>query len=178
MNVKRWILLSLASLVFIGYVGRTIKNQAAESPLPSATSAAAQSITSELIAQAMNSTKPTTIKSGSFASGEQSTQGTARIIAQDGKLFLELGEGFKTSNKGPDLVVILHRSSNVLGATKPPAYPLQAGDYLLLAPLRKFSGTQRYAIPATVNVAEYQSAAIWCRKFNATFGAAKLVSSR
>jgi hypothetical protein len=77
---------------------------------------------------------------------------------------------------GPDLVVILHRSSDVLSTTKPPAFPLKEGDYVILAPLKQFSGAQEYAIPSTVNLADYQSAAIWCRKFNATFGTAKLVS--
>ena len=125
MRVKRWVLLSLASLVLVGYVGRTTKNQAAENHNPLTTNTPAHSIHSGSIAQTMSSTKPTTIKAGSFASGEQPTQGTARIIAQDGKLFLELDQGFKTSHSGPDLVVILHRSSNVLGSTKPPAYPLK-----------------------------------------------------
>jgi hypothetical protein len=74
------------------------------------------------------------------------------------------------------LVVVLHRSPNVIGSTKPPTYPLKTGDYVFLARLQKFSGTQRYAIPATVKLADYKSAVIWCRKFNATFGAAKLVS--
>ncbi len=176
MKVKQWVLLSLASLVSVGAVGVAPKNQAAESPLPMTSHASALSTKPELIAQTMNSTKPTIVSAGSFASGEHPTQGKARIIAQNGKLFLELDQGFKTSSQGPDLVVILHRSSNVLGTTKPPAYPLKAGDYLFLAPLRKFSGAQRYAIPTTVKLAEYKSAVIWCRKFNATFGAAKLVS--
>jgi hypothetical protein len=109
-------------------------------------------------------------------SGEHSTQGTVRLVSENGKIFLELDQAFKTSTMGPDLVVILHRSSDVLGSTQPPAYALKEGDYTLLAPLQKFSGAQRYAIPATVNLSDYQSVAIWCRKFNATFGAAKLMS--
>lgn len=176
MKAKQWILLGLASLVAVGSVGIAVKNQATESPLPLTSHASTPSTKPALIAQMMNTTKPTIVSAGSFASGEHSTQGRARIIAQNGKLFLELDQGFKTSSQGPDLVVILHRSSNVLGGTKPPAYPLKTGDYVFLAPLQKFSGAQRYAIPATVNLAEYKSAVIWCRKFNATFGAAKLVS--
>ena len=73
---------------------------------------------------------------------------------------------------GPDLVVVLHRSNNVLGSTKPPSYPLKEGEYIVLAPLQKFNGTQSYAIPSNVNLKDFQSAVIWCRKFNATFGAA------
>lgn len=162
MKVKPWVLFSIASLVFVGCAGAAGNQARSSQP--------------ESIAQAMTSTKPEIISSGSFASGEHPTQGTARIISQNGKSFLELDQDFKTSNLGPDLVVILHRSANVLGSTKPPSYPLKSGDYVLLAPLRKFSGTQRYAIPTKVSLGNYKSAVIWCRKFNATFGAAKLNS--
>ena len=181
MKAKQWVLFSLASLMVVGYGGMGTKHPATAS-LPvlashASTSQASATVTQpETIAQMMNATKPTVVSAGSFASGEHSTEGQARIIAQNGNLFLELDQGFKTSSKGPDLVVILHRSSNVLASTEPPSYPLKAGDYLFLAPLQKFSGTQRYAIPNTVNVAEYKSAVIWCRKYNATFGAAKLVN--
>lgn len=175
MKAKPWILLGLAALVAVGSVGIAVKNQAAENPLSMTSHPSTASTKPALIAQTMSATKPTIVSAGSFTSGEQPTQGTARIITQNGNRFLELDQRFKTSSQGPDLVVILHRSSNVIGSTKPPAYPLKTGDYVFLAPLQKFSGAQRYAIPTTVNLAEYKSAVIWCRKFNATFGAAKLV---
>lgn len=166
-NFKRWSLISLASLLIVSCAGG-VSNQATAN---SASDAASPSSTA--IAQ-MNGANPTTLKSGKFVSGEHPTQGTARVIRINGKSFLDLDQSFKTFDMGPDLVVILHRSSDVLGSTKPPAYPLKSGDYVLLAPLRKFSGAQRYAIPTNVNLANYKSAAIWCRRFNATFGAAKL----
>lgn len=77
---------------------------------------------------------------------------------------------------GPDLHVILHRSNDVLGSTKPPSYPLKEQVYVILGRLQKFSGAQRYPIADKINLTNYKSAAIWCRKFNATFGAAKLNS--
>lgn len=174
MRLRRWFMLSLASLALVGCVGETIKNQTTESLIPLATNTPAQSAQPETTAQSMHTAKATTVKSGSFASGEHFTQGTVRIVTQNDTAFLELGRGFKTSEMGPDLVVILHRSSDVLGSTKPPSYPLKEGDYVFLAPLQKFSGVQRYAIPTNINLAEYKSAVIWCRKFNATFGAARL----
>lgn len=125
-------------------------------------------------AQSAKSSDLTTLKSGKFVSGEHTTQGTVRIKRQDGKSFLELDESFKTSTSGPDLVVVLHRSDNVISSTRPPSYPLKEGDYIVIAPLQKFSDTQKYLIPSNINLAEYKSAAIWCRKFNATFGAASL----
>lgn len=118
-----------------------------------------------------------TVKVGNFVSGEHTTQGTASIIRNNGNSFLKLNQSFKTSDSGPDLVVILHRSNNVIGSTKPPSYPLKKGDYVILGRLQKFSGAQTYAIPKNIDLANYKSAAIWCRKFNATFGAAKLSNS-
>ncbi|PSB57113.1 DM13 domain-containing protein [Chamaesiphon polymorphus] len=115
-----------------------------------------------------------TVKSGTFVRAEQPTRGGASIVTQNGRSFLQLDAGFKTSSQGPDLVVALHRSSNVLGGTKAPNYALKSGDYIVLSRLKKFSGAQRYAIPANINLANYRSAVIWCRKFNATFGVASL----
>jgi hypothetical protein len=172
MKMKHWISLSLASLLFVTLVGQIKTNQAIEQTLaivdstpPSATS---------FMAQAPAAKPSALVKSGNFKSGEHPTQGKVRIVTQNGKTFLELDQAFKTSSMGPDLVVALHRSNNVLSTTKPPAYPLKAGDYVVLAPLQKFSGAQRYAVPANVKLANFQSAVIWCRKFNATFGAATL----
>lgn len=120
------------------------------------------------------STSSDRIATGSFVSGEQSTKGNVQIINQNGKRFLQLDRQFETSTSGPDLVVVLHRSANVIGETKPPAYALQSGSYVILAPLKQFNGAQAYEIPADVNLSDYKSAAIWCRRFNATFGAATL----
>jgi Electron transfer DM13 len=115
-----------------------------------------------------------TLRSGSFVRGEHPTRGGASIVNVKGRAFLQLNSSFKTSNQGPDLVVVLHRSRNVLGAAKPPNYALKGSGYVVLAPLRKSQGAQRYAIPDGINLEDYHSAVIWCRKFNATFGVARL----
>lgn len=113
-------------------------------------------------------------QSGTFESGEHETKGTVQIIRENDKRYLELGADFETFDMGPDLVVILHRLTDVIGSTQPPAYAIKEGDYVILAPLKEFSGSQRYEIPDSVNLEDYGSVAIWCRKFNATFGAATL----
>ncbi|MBW4482024.1 MAG: DM13 domain-containing protein [Tildeniella torsiva UHER 1998/13D] len=123
---------------------------------------------------AANTSKSGVIKSGNFVSGEHDTSGVARIINSDGQFVLELDDTFQTSPMGPDLVVVLHQSEDVIGSTEPPAFPLREGEYVVLAELESFNGAQRYAIPADVNLDDYRSAAIWCRRFNATFGAATL----
>ncbi|HEY9907691.1 MAG TPA: DM13 domain-containing protein [Thermosynechococcaceae cyanobacterium] len=113
-------------------------------------------------------------KSGNFASGEHETRGKVRLVTENGKRFLELDATFNTSTSGPDLYVILHRSGDVLKATKPPAYPLEAQDYAIVDRLQKYNGAQRYAIPNAIKLENYQSVVIWCRMYNATFGTAKL----
>lgn len=168
MRLGYFLLLSLSLLTF-GCAAGVSNNQSAESPAVSPTSMETQPET-----QPVQNKQQTVIKSGTFVAGEHPTEGTARIVTRNGKPVIELDQAFKTFDMGPDLVVILHRSDDVLGSTKPPSYPLQEGDYVLLAPLQKFTGAQSYPIPENVNLVDYQSAVIWCRKFNATFGTARL----
>ncbi len=123
-----------------------------------------------------SNTAPEIIKSGTFVAGEHDTTGSIRIFSENGKTYLELDQAFTTSSSGPDLYVILHRSDNVLVSSQPPAYPLKEADYITVGRLQKYSGSQRYAIPQNIKLENYQSAVIWCRSFNATFGTAKLSS--
>jgi hypothetical protein len=113
-------------------------------------------------------------RSGSFVSVEHTTNGKASIVQENGTYFIEFDEAFKTSENGPDLFVILHRSPNILNISKPPAYAIAEGDYALIAPLKSFNGKQRYEIPKNIRPDSFRSVAIWCRKFNATFGFAPL----
>ncbi|NJR73373.1 MAG: DM13 domain-containing protein [Scytonema sp. CRU_2_7] len=167
MKLKDFLLSSIVSLVIVS-CAREVRS--AETHVAVKTQA-------NPVVELAKSQISTAKKSGTFVSGEHTTQGTVSITTKNGKSFLELEKSFKTSNSGPDLVVILHRSDNVIGSTKPPSYPLKKGDYIILGRLQKFSGAQTYAIPNNINLAEYKSAVIWCRKFNATFGAAKLSNS-
>ncbi|QLE45399.1 DM13 domain-containing protein (plasmid) [Nostoc sp. C052] len=174
MKLRHLFILSLSSLVMVGCVPEVSKNQANKSPIAVNASVPVSSTQAKPLGKSAQSLNSTAIKSGIFVSGEQKTQGKASITTKDGKSFLELDESFKTSESGPDLVVILHRSDNVINSTKPPSYPLKNGDYFIIAPLKKYSGAQTYSIPQNINLADYKSIAIWCRKFNATFGAASL----
>ncbi|MFS0517043.1 DM13 domain-containing protein [Nostoc sp. UIC 10607] len=176
MKLKNLFILSLSSIVMVSCVPEVSSNQSKESPIAVNTSFPASSTSAKPVAPSARSQESIAMKSGTFISGEHTTQGTVSITTKDGKSFLELEQSFKTSESGPDLVVTLHRSDNVIGSTKPPSYPLKNGDYIILAPLKKYSGAQTYSIPSNINLADYKSVAIWCRKFNATFGAANLIS--
>ncbi|MEM9004991.1 MAG: DM13 domain-containing protein [Cyanobacteria bacterium P01_F01_bin.86] len=147
--------------------------EATESAPVEADADSAPAVTPEPATSAPDETTTPVSRSGAFASGEHETLGAATLISQEGTQTLTFDEAFATSS-GPDLVVVLHRSATVLESTTSPAYPLVEGDYVILAPLATTSGTQQYSIPAEVNVDEYESVAIWCQAFNATFGAAAL----
>lgn len=171
MKFKHLVMLWITSLLMVSCVQEVSTNQnTSNAATPIATTQEKNST------QSVNSSDATNIKSGNFVSGEHTTTGTVHLITKDGKSFIELEKSFKTSESGPDLVVILHRSDNVIKSTKPPYYSLKKGDYIVIAPLQKYNGTQKYPLPEDINLADYQSVAIWCRKFNATFGAATLRS--
>jgi hypothetical protein len=171
MKLRNLLILSTSALIIIGCFGQVSKGQDGVNASVPVSLTPAKSSNKSVISQ-----NATAMKSGTFVSGEHTTQGTVRVTTKNGKSMLELEQSFKTYNLGPDLVVILHRSNNVIASTKPPAHALKKGDYVIIAPLKKYSGAQIYAIPNNINLANYQSVAIWCRRFNATFGAAKLSS--
>ncbi len=186
MRFKRFLLLSLAIPLMVacasGQSGAVKDSSMAKDSMTTADQAVAEPAEAASADAAANSeatamadeTMADVIKSGTFVSGEKNTSGTARIISSDGQLFVELDETFQTSSMGPDLVVVLHQSEDVIGSAEPPAFPLQEGSYVSLGELESFSGAQRYAIAADIDLDAYPSVVIWCRRFNATFGAASL----
>ena len=107
----------------------------------------------------------TTLASGSFVASEHPTTGLAEIVMQNGKKYLRLNKEFK-SEDGPDVFVLLHRQD------APKDY--KRSNYVSLGRRQKISGKQLYRIPAGVDITEYKSVVIWCRKFNATFGFATI----
>ena len=110
----------------------------------------------------------TLLSSGQFVTVDQShaTTGTARIVEKDGQRFLEFDAAFDTA-RGPAVQVVLHKGNSV-------PVSLTEGDYVYIGDLQSFEGAQRYAIPADINIEDYESVAIWCQEFNVTFGYADL----
>jgi Electron transfer DM13 len=170
MKLKYYFTLSIASFVMVSCTSNSTPQLDERSVVQSSPSAIAQSARPD----SSSATSETILKSGTFVAGEHPTAGTVRLISRNGSTVLQLNSDFSTSEQGPDLVVILHRSDDVIGSTESPAHAINEGDYVVLAPLQQFSGAQSYVIPDTVNLADYQSAGIWCRTFNALFGAAAL----
>ncbi|MBE9129065.1 MULTISPECIES: DM13 domain-containing protein [unclassified Coleofasciculus] len=154
MKLKSLAIFSTTALLLASCVGGTPSSQ---SSVPEASPTPAVS-TETPMAQDI---KP----SGDFVAGEHPTQGMVRVVTENGQRYLDFDEAFKT-DEGPDLFVLLHREQT------PKSY--QADNYVNLGELQQVSGTQRYAIPAEVNLADFGSVVIWCRQFNATFGYAAL----
>ena len=103
---------------------------------------------------------------GQFVSVEHPTSGQVSVIEEDGARYLEIGQDFQ-SDRGPALEVILHKADTV-------GLKVKEGDYISLGGLKSFNGAQRYIIPEAIELEQYQSVAIWCQEFNATFGYAPL----
>ena len=114
--------------------------------------------------------EPVTLASGEFRSLEHGTTGAAVVLEiEDGSRFLRL-EGLETSN-GPDLRVIL---------TDQPMskdwHVWDDGEYLDLGALKGNVGSSTYAIPNDLDLAGFETAVIWCRRFSVGFGVAPLES--
>ena len=104
-------------------------------------------------------------ETNSFIGVGHKTEGTYNIVTENGKQYLELNKSFRT-DRGPDLFVLIHRQS------VPQSYTEL--DFVTLDRLDKFRGSQRYLIPAHVDLTQFNSVVIWCREFNVTFGYAPL----
>jgi hypothetical protein len=113
---------------------------------------------------------PMALAQGSFASLEHRATGTALVIElEDGRRFLRL-DGLETSS-GPDLRVIL---------TDQPLSDdwdvWDDGELVDLGPLKGNIGSSNYEIPPSVDLGDFETAVIWCRRFSVGFGVAPLES--
>jgi hypothetical protein len=110
------------------------------------------------------------VASGGFAGIVHKTSGRAIILrTADGGHILRL-ENFNTSN-GPDVRVYLVKGTNAKSSDF-----IKAGsaNFVDLGALKGNIGNQNYPIPANVNLDDYNSVSIWCRRFAVNFGAADL----
>lgn len=92
-------------------------------------------------------------------------RGTALVIeADDGKTYVRF-EDFEVEN-GPDLKVYLSRA-----AADGPEGELVV-DFMDLGGLKGNIGDQNYVVPDSVDLADYQSVVVWCRRFSVGFAVA------
>ncbi|MFE7744568.1 DM13 domain-containing protein [Nocardia sp. NPDC057455] len=115
--------------------------------------------------------QPHAIARGTFVSHEHATSGTVVVLRlPDGGRVLRL-ENLDTSD-GPDLHVWLTDAPVREG--RDGWFVFDDGAHTDLGRLKGNQGDQNYPLPADADLAELTSVAIWCDRFNVSFGAAEL----
>src|SRR6185436_18475042 len=114
---------------------------------------------------------PMTLASGSFHSNAHDTRGVASVIdLGDGRRVLRL-TNFATSN-GPDVRIYLVAAADVQDDAT-----VKTAGFVELGPMQGNIGDQNYDIPTTVDLANYRTVTIWCKRFSVNFGSAPLAKS-
>ena len=109
-----------------------------------------------------------------FQQAEAPVKGTVTVTHDKGKTVLVFSDDFSTNPKAPALQVVLLKSATPLKTLKAPHYPLTAGSYTQVSPLKSFKGGQSYTLPAGVDIKASGSILIWCKVANATMAWAPL----
>ncbi len=121
-------------------------------------------------APAALSSEPEALYTGRLEGKVHQTSGRATIYkTSDGKEYLRLSD-FTTSN-GPDVHVLLARAED-----KALDGEIVKGelDSVELGTMKGNQGDQNYDLPASVDLNKYQAVAIYCERFHAIFGVARL----
>jgi len=117
-----------------------------------------------------SNTDPQPLYTGRLEGKAHQTSGRATIYkTPDGKQYLRLTD-FITSN-GPDVHVVLTR-----GDDKGLDHELVKGDLDIveLGLLKGNQGDQNYDLPASIDLTRYNAVTIYCERFHAVFGVARL----
>ena len=113
---------------------------------------------------------PQPLYTGSLAGRAHPTRGRASIYqTPDGKLELRL-TGFVTSN-GPDVHVVLAQSRD---ENLKQDFVKGQLNSMELGLLKANEGNQNYDLPDSADLGKYDSVVIYCERFHAVFGVAKL----
>jgi len=121
-------------------------------------------------APAALSSEPEALYTGRLEGKVHQTSGRATVYkTSDGKEYLRLSD-FTTSN-GPDVHVLLARAED-----KALDGEIVKGelDSVELGTMKGNQGDQNYDLPASVDLNKYQAVAIYCERFHAIFGVARL----
>lgn len=121
-------------------------------------------------APAVLSTEPEALYTGKLEGKIHQTSGRATIYkTADGRQYLRLTD-FTTSN-GPDVHVLLARAEDKALDQEVVKGTL---DSVELGTLKGNQGDQNYDLPAAADLNQYQAVVIYCERFHAIFGVAKL----
>lgn len=105
---------------------------------------------------------------GAFQPKEKSLAGSFQIETIGDRVQLVFSADFKTK-KGPDLKVVLSPLS-LSGANGDNAMR----GALVLGPLKATKGSQRYLLPADLDLSRYKSVLVHCEKYSVLWGGGNL----
>ena len=121
-------------------------------------------------APASLSSEPEALYTGKLEGKAHPTSGRATIYkSPDGMQYLRLTD-FTTSN-GPDMHVVLVRADDMALEQEIVKGEL---EHVELGTLKGNQGDQNYDLPAAADLNKYQAVAIYCERFHAIFGVARL----
>ena len=105
---------------------------------------------------------------GTWSKKSHKASGEWSIYTENGKTYVKLSSDFRTRN-APDLKIFLspQAASDANGRNA-------TNGAILISPLSSNAGEQVYEIPASVNLADYQSILIHCERFSKLWSAADL----
>jgi hypothetical protein len=109
------------------------------------------------------------LATGTFHGAAHKTSGRVTVCQAPGGNVLRLTH-FSPSN-GPNVHVLLIAAAD---AKDDENFLTENVDRIDLGPLKGNESDQNYVIPSRTDLAEYQSVAIFCERFNANFGTAPL----
>ena len=114
---------------------------------------------------------PATLATGMFHSNAHETKGTASVLdVGGGRRVLRLTD-FATSN-GPDVRVYLVAAGDVQDDAT-----VKTAGFVELGLMKGNMGDQNYEIPASIDLDQYRTVTIWCKRFSVNFGSAPLAKS-
>lgn len=115
----------------------------------------------------MGPDQPTILATGSFEAVAH--EGTGQVLVAD--VGGDVGNVVRLFDldvqNGPDLRVLLSKSSDVEKSG-------HLGDYVELGKLKGNKGNQNYVVPEGVDISEYSSVVIYCKPFKVVFNTANL----
>lgn len=142
----------LASPLFV----RTYMNEALPSAAPFPNSSGGFTSTTGLLNEASATPGTRLLRSGElgYVDAIHNGKGPVQLVELAGRRFLRFEDVALTN--APDVHVYLSRASGG---------KLSAGSSLYLGPLKATNGSFNYELPASADVATYQSVVVWCRAF-------------
>jgi hypothetical protein len=112
------------------------------------------------------------LAAGRFHSVAHDTSGMATIHQlSDGQRLVRL-TAFETSN-GPDVRVYLVAAKDATDNDT-----VTTAGFVDLGAMKGNKGDQNYQVPANLDLSQYQSVTIWCRRFGVNFATAPLTSPK